>query len=65
MTDLRKTIIALTAQPTQTCLECGRVLVVRPEGRGFPPDITRRKLERLCRADGHTARPQYRAGVLS
>jgi len=54
----------VTAQPTQTCQVCGRVLVVQHDGRGFPPDITRRKLEKLCRAAGHKALPQYRAGIL-
>ena len=54
----------MTAQPTQTCQVCGRVEVVTPDGRGFPPDIARRRLEKACRAAGHKALPQYRAGIL-
>ncbi len=50
-------------EPTQTCQVCGRVVIVKPDGRGFPPDIARRKLERECKADGHKADPKYRAGI--
>jgi hypothetical protein len=49
--------------PTQTCETCGRVEVVRPDGRGFPPDIAKRRLQRACKAAGHASRPQYRAGI--
>lgn len=30
--------------PTQTCKLCGRAEYVIPDGRGFPPDIAKRKL---------------------
>lgn len=49
-------------EPTQTCQTCGRNVVVTPTARGFPPDVAKRKLQRLCRANGHDADPQYRAG---
>lgn len=51
------------SEPTQTCTACGRVVVVQQTGRGFPPDVAKRKLAKLCAADGHESRPQYRAGV--
>ncbi len=38
-------------------------MVVRPDGRDFPPDIAKRKLAKLCAADGHTSDPKYLAGV--
>jgi|HubBroStandDraft_5_1064220.scaffolds.fasta_scaffold382931_1 hypothetical protein len=50
-------------EPTQTCKLCGRSLAVQPDGRGFPPDITRRKLRRLCNDNGCPCLPEYRAGV--
>lgn len=50
--------------PTQTCTVCGDVEVVRPDGRGFPPDIAKRKLVKRWRANGHTCQPRYLAGVL-
>lgn len=52
------------SSPTQTCQVCGDVEVVRPDGRGFPPDIAKRKLVKRCKAKGHTCQPQYLAGVL-
>lgn len=48
--------------PVQTCLTCGRVVEVNVYARGFPPDTAKRKLIKLCKADGHTADPQYTAG---
>lgn len=54
---------ALAWAPTQTCTTCGDVEIVRQDGRGFPPDIARRRLERRCKSKGHTCQPQYRAGV--
>ncbi len=51
-------------EPTQTCLTCGAVEIVHPDGRGFPPDIAKRRLAKRCRAAGHRSRPVYRAGVL-
>lgn len=56
----------MTAHPaTQTCQECGAVEVVRPDGRGFPPDIAKRRLAKRCRQAGHVSRPTYRAGLLT
>lgn len=46
-----------------TCAACGRVEVVARTGRGFPPDVAKRKLAKACAADGHESEPQYRAGV--
>lgn len=51
------------SEPTYYCKVCGRSLVVRPDGRGFPPGIAKRKLVKLCKATGHEADPQYVAGV--
>jgi hypothetical protein len=49
-------------EPTQTCQLCGNVEVVRPDGRGFPPDISKRKLVKRCKAEGCPSQPAYRAG---
>lgn len=51
------------SQPTQTCQACGRVVVVKPDGRGFPPDIAKRKLIKACMAAGCTGYPKYQAGI--
>ena len=51
-------------QPTQTCQTCGNTEVVRQDGRGFPPDIARRRLEKRCRAAGHACVPRYTAGLV-
>jgi len=29
------------AQPLQRCEVCGDIEIVKPDGRGFPPDIAR------------------------
>ena len=50
--------------PTQTCALCGRVVTVVWDGRGFPPDISKRKLIKACRAEGCPCDPQYLAGFL-
>lgn len=34
------------------------------DGRGFPPDIAKRKLAKRCKAQGHASDPQYRAGFV-
>lgn len=52
----------MSTQPTQTCLKCGRSVIVKPDGRGFPPDIARRRLERMCKEAGHACESQYQAG---
>lgn len=51
------------SEPTQTCELCGRVEVVRPDGRGFPPDIAKRKLRKACNANDCPSAPRYLAGV--
>ena len=50
------------SEPTQTCELCGRAETVRPDGRGFPPDIAKRKLKRWCNAQGCPSQPVYRPG---
>jgi hypothetical protein len=49
--------------PTQTCTECGRVETVTPDGRGFPPDIAKRKLKKRCNAAGCSSKPRYMCGL--
>jgi hypothetical protein len=51
------------SEPAMTCTLCGRRQVVRPDGRGFPPDIAKRKLRKLCNAAGCRCDPVYRAGI--
>lgn len=51
-------------EPTVTCALCGRRMVVQQTGRGFPPDVARRKLKKACVADGCECEPVYRAGVV-
>ena len=53
----------MPSDPTVTCKTCGAVVVVSPYGRGFPPDNAKRKLAKLCKANGHTSDPQYMAGL--
>jgi len=48
--------------PIMTCTVCGTVEAVTPDGRGFPPDIAKRRLAKRCTAMGHVSVPQYRAG---
>ena len=48
--------------PVYKCLVCGRTQNVVPGGRGFPPDIAKRKLIKGCTLDGHKSEPQYLAG---
>jgi hypothetical protein len=50
------------SQPTQTCRICGLVEVVRMDGRGFPPDIAKRRLRKRCEAAGCPSDPHYLAG---
>lgn len=50
--------------PTQTCKLCGRQETVTPDGRGFPPDIAKRKLQKWCKANGCPCDPQYRADFI-
>jgi hypothetical protein len=55
--------VRIQTQPTQECLLCGNVEVVRPDGRGFPPDIAKRRLQRRCKAQGCLCDPKYTAGI--
>ena len=48
--------------PVYKCLVCGRTQNVVPDGRGFPPDIAKRKLIKGCTLDGHKSDPLYLAG---
>lgn len=48
--------------PIQTCQLCGREETVTPDGRGFPPDIAKRKLRKKCKANGCKSDPVYTAG---
>lgn len=52
------------SSPAQTCQVCGDREWVVPDGRGFPPDIAKRRLAKRCKAKGHTCDPQYRAGFI-
>ena len=51
------------SEPTVTCDQCGDRQVVLPDGRGFPPDIAKRKLRKRCRAKGCQGEQRYRAGI--
>lgn len=51
------------SEPTQTCSLCGRVEVVRPYFRSFPPDAAKRRLQKACAAAGCKCAPQYLAGL--
>ena len=53
----------VTREPTQTCQVCGDYEMVRPDGRGFPPDIAKRRLAKRCKAAGHACDAKYQAGV--
>ena len=48
--------------PVQTCETCGLVEPVKMDGRGFPPDIAKRRLAKKCAAAGHESKPRYTAG---
>lgn len=49
--------------PTQSCIVCGDTETVRPDGRGFPPQIARNRLAKRCKDKGHRCQSVYRAGV--
>ncbi len=51
------------AQPLQRCEVCGDIEIVKPDGRGFPPDIARRRLQKRCHAKGHACRSIYTPGL--
>jgi hypothetical protein len=50
--------------PRQTCTACGRSIIVEQTGRGFPPDVAKRKLQKACKANGCPCTPVYTAGLL-
>ena len=50
------------SSPVQTCQVCGDREWVMPDGRGFPPDIAKRRLAKRCKAAGHNCDPLYTAG---
>jgi hypothetical protein len=50
-------------EPQQKCENCGRVEIVKADGRGFPPDIAKRKLAKRCAKAGHPSQPIYTAGM--
>lgn len=41
----------MTSGPVQTCELCGLTEAVTPDGRGFPPDIAKRRLAKRCKAN--------------
>lgn len=51
------------SEPTQTCTTCGRVVVVVAGRGGFPPETAKRRLAKMCKADGHESTPEYRVGL--
>lgn len=51
-------------EPRYSCRTCRRVVIVTPDGRGFPPDIAKRKLIRICAANGCECEPHYQAGLI-
>lgn len=51
------------SEPTQTCSVCGDSVTVVQTGRGYPPEIAKRKLAKRCQAAGHRPAITYRAGV--
>jgi hypothetical protein len=51
------------SEPRMSCRICGRSITVVPGGRGFPPDIAKRKLVKDCKSNGCPCSPEYRAGI--
>lgn len=49
--------------PMQRCQRCGLTEVVKPDGRGFPPDIAKRRLKKKCAHIGCPSDPIYSAGL--
>lgn len=48
--------------PVQTCNTCQDYEIVKPDGRGFPPDIAKNRLRKRCEAKGCEHNISYRAG---
>lgn len=53
----------ISSEPRQTCRTCGRCVIVVQTNRGFPPEVAKTKLRKLCATAGHDSDPQYAAGV--
>lgn len=51
------------SEPTVLCEECLISVIVDYTMGEFPPDVAKKKLEKLCKAQGHTSKPKYRAGL--
>ena len=52
------------SSPIVYCTVCGTVMGVKQDGRGFPPDIAKRKLAKACEnIREHEAVIEYRAGL--
>lgn len=52
------------SEPIQRCQTCGDYEIVRQDGRGFPPDIAKRRLAKRCKAAGHECDAKYTPGFL-
>ena len=50
-------------EPRYTCGLCGYHVVVRQDGRGFPPDIAKRRLRKNCAERDCQCSPRYTAGI--
>lgn len=53
----------MQSEPVQYCELCHNFVIVKPDGRGFPPDIAKRKLIKQCKSNGCRSKPRYRAGI--
>lgn len=53
----------IRSEPTQICELCGSFVVVVPDGRGFPPNIAKNKLKKICKTNDCPSKPKYTAGV--
>jgi len=52
------------SSPIVFCTVCRHVMAVVQDGRGFPPDIAKRKLAKVCKnVRDHEAVIEYRAGI--
>lgn len=52
------------SSPIVYCKVCKHIRAVVSDGRGFPPDIAKRKLAKQClKVRGHEADIEYRAGM--
>lgn len=51
-------------EPYYTCEICGRIDIVRQGDGEFPPDRSKRRLQRRCATFGCECDPIYTAGVM-